>query len=140
MMEMRGHGDGDVATGGKQLGQPKAFIVEDEAITAMYLKSYLAKKGYIVLQPAATGEDAVARSLDEKPDVILMDIMLGGALDGIEAARQILAGLDVDILFMTGYPSAETMERVTDLPNIGFISKPFTSIGLDALIPTGANF
>jgi CheY-like chemotaxis protein len=117
---------------------PKAFIVEDEAITAMYLKAYLKKKGYEVLVPASTGEDAVSRSMKEKPDVILMDIMLGGPLDGIEAARQILADREVAIVFMTGYPSAEVMRRATDVPHIGFVSKPFTVLSLDAVIPVGA--
>jgi DNA-binding response OmpR family regulator len=116
----------------------KAFIVEDEAITAMYLKAYLKKKGYEVMDPAVTGEEAIARSLDEKPDMILMDIMLGGPLDGIEAARAILERQDVPIVFMTGFPTEEIMARVTELPHIGFVSKPFTILSLDAVIPLGA--
>ncbi len=120
------------------MGSLKAFIVEDEAITAMYLKSYLAKKGYEVLVPAATGEDAVARCIDEEPDMILMDIMLGGPLDGIDAAREILARRDVAIVFMTGFPGDELRKRTTDIPHIGIVSKPFNVNSLDAVIPFGA--
>jgi two-component system, response regulator PdtaR len=120
------------------VGVRKAFIVEDEAITAMYLKTYLTKKGYEVLKPAATGEDAVARSMAEQPDMILMDIMLGGSLDGIEAAREILAKRKVDIVFMTGYLSAEIRRRATEVPHVGFLSKPFTALSLDEVIPVGA--
>jgi CheY-like chemotaxis protein len=124
---------------GRELGSLKAFIVEDEAITAMYLKSYLIKKGYEVLRPAATGEDAVARALDEKPDIILMDIMLGGPLDGIDAARLILASRYVAIVFITGYPNAEVLGRAGDIRHLGLISKPFSSLSLDTVIPQGTS-
>lgn len=109
--------------------------VEDEAITAMYLSAYLERKGYLVLAPAATGEDAVQRPREERPDAILVDIMLGGELDGIDAARRILSEVDAGIVFMTGYPSEEIRERATGVPNIGFVSKPFNAPSLDAVIP-----
>lgn len=113
----------------------KAFIVEDEAITAMYLKRYLSERGYDVLKPAATGEDAALRIPAEGPDLVLMDIRLGGPMDGVDTAKAILDQGDVNIVFMTGYESEDVRARTLEVRNIGFLSKPFTRISLDAVIP-----
>lgn len=113
----------------------KAFIVEDEAITAMYLKRYLSERGYVVLKPAATGEDAAQRIPVEGPDLVLMDIRLGGPMDGVDTAKAILDQGNVNIVFMTGYESEDVRARTLEVRNIGFLSKPFTRLSLDAVIP-----
>ena len=65
------------------------FITEDEVMTSMMIKEYLEMQGFEVLRPSVSGEDAVQRVLVEKPDAVLMDIRLAGAIDGIEAAAEI---------------------------------------------------
>mgnify|MGYP000877125902 CR=1 FL=1 len=69
----------------------KVLIVEDEAISALLIQKKLAAAGLDVLPPVATGEKAVELALNEKPDIVFMDIRLAGRMDGIEAAGRIRA-------------------------------------------------
>ena len=67
----------------------KVLVVEDEQLTALFIKTLLEDNGYIVAGMAMTGEDAIAKALAHRPDLILMDILLQGDMDGIEAAHRI---------------------------------------------------
>ena len=80
----------------------KVLIVEDEAILGLLLSRSLGRLGYEVGEPIATGEEALRRTEQEQPDVVLMDIRLAGAMDGIEAAREITARYGTPIIFMNG--------------------------------------
>ena len=71
------------------MGNERIMIVEDESIVAMGIKHKLEDLGYKVVGIVATGEKAVETALETKPDIILMDIVLKGDMDGIEAAQQI---------------------------------------------------
>jgi CheY-like chemotaxis protein len=64
------------------------FVVEDEVIIADDIKSYLQKFGYKVPAIATSGEEALKRVRDVRPDLVLMDIVLRGEMDGIETAEK----------------------------------------------------
>ena len=100
------------------------MIVEDEAITAMMICNELHFRGYNVSEPIASGEEAVLRATDEKPDLIIMDVGLGGAIDGISAAENILSKIHTRFVFMTGYSGEVCVEKGKKLDPVAFLTKP----------------
>ncbi|MBT8382739.1 MAG: response regulator, partial [Ignavibacteria bacterium] len=68
--------------------ETKILIVEDEAIVAKNIEKHLNSAGYSVVGYAATAEESIKKALKEKPDLVLMDVKLRGATDGIEAANK----------------------------------------------------
>ncbi|MGZ7050315.1 MAG: response regulator, partial [Methanobacterium sp.] len=82
---------------------PKILIVEDEAITAMDLESILQKLGYEVVSIASTGEEAIQKSEELEPDLVLMDIVLKGQMDGISATKEIQSCYDIPVIYLTAY-------------------------------------
>jgi len=105
---------------------PKAriLVVEDEAIIAKDLEWRLKSMGYEVPFVVASGEEAITRAEESKPDLILMDIMLPGAIDGIEAANQIRAKADIPIIYLTAYVDEEILERAKITEPFGYLIKP----------------
>jgi CheY-like chemotaxis protein len=112
----------------------KIMIVEDEAITAMMMCSELNVRGYNVSKPVASGEEAILRASDEKPDLIIMDVGLGGEIDGISAAEDIILKIHTRFIFVTGYASDTFFERGKKLDPVAFFTKPFLLSELYAVI------
>ncbi len=83
------------------MSKPRILIVEDKRVTAEHLRSALTGMGYEAEWIASTGEQAVSLALDLRPDLILMDIMLAGAMDGIEAAQMIRFRVDTPVVFLS---------------------------------------
>ncbi len=104
--------------------QIRLLIVEDEVLIAMQLEIELKKAGYTVCQRVVTGEEAVTIVQQDSPDIILMDIGLAGDIDGIETTRQIQASTDIPVIFMTGNPDQETMNRAMTLRPAAYFIKP----------------
>jgi PAS domain S-box-containing protein len=102
----------------------KVLVVEDELIIATNLQQRLARLGYLVPAIATTGEEAVQKARDLRPDVILMDIRLGGEMDGIDAADQIKGLYKIPIVYLTAYADAETLSRAKITEPYGYIIKP----------------
>jgi CheY-like chemotaxis protein len=102
----------------------KFLIVEDETLIAYQLKKSLTRAGYEVCGTVGVGEQAVELARKERPDVILMDIRLLGAMDGIETARQIRTFLSAALIFTTGYMAPELKARASALQPIAYLSKP----------------
>jgi len=102
------------------------LVVEDEAMTAMFMETMLKRKGYNVLECVASGEEAVDCALQTEPDVIIMDIRLAGKMDGIEAALKIKAGSEktIQFIFATGYSDSELKEKAMELEPLVFCIKP----------------
>ncbi len=105
---------------------PEILIVEDEAFTAMSLRLELERAGYNVCSILSTGEQAVSFTKDNKPDYILMDIRLGGEIDGIEAAEQIKSSQNLPIIFMSGYDDKSSRQRAQKLNPLSYLVKPIT--------------
>jgi PAS domain S-box-containing protein len=107
------------------------LIVEDASIVARDIQDTLEKLGYQVSGVVASGEAAVQHTIKRRPDLILMDIVLQGELDGIEAADRIRAQHDVPIVFLTAYEDEQTLQRAKITEPFGFILKPFKERELD---------
>jgi len=114
--------------------RPKILIIEDEGITGLELKSILERKGFIVPAIHSSGEDALARITETSPDIILMDMRLGGELDGVETARRIRLAYDLPIVFLTAYSEDTTIERAKRIEPYGYILKPFNAAELLSVV------
>ena len=104
--------------------QTKFLIVEDEILIALQLERYLVNAGYTVCRIVGNGKDAVETARSECPGVILMDINLQGAMDGIEAARQIGEFSSPSVIFMTGYSDQALKDRALTLHPAAYLYKP----------------
>ncbi len=116
------------------MSNERIMIVEDESIVAMGIKHKLEDLGYDVVGIVATGEGAVKTALKTVPDLILMDIVLKGDLDGIEAAQQIHKHQDTPIIYITAYSDEEVLERARITEPYGYILKPFKKSEINANI------
>ncbi|MBL8019819.1 MAG: response regulator [Leptospirales bacterium] len=105
--------------------EAKILIVEDESIVALNLQNRLKSLGYGVAGVAASGEDAVKRCGEVNPDLVLMDIMLQGEMDGIGAAERIRKNYDVPVVYLTAYADDVTLDRAKMTEPFGYILKPF---------------
>ncbi len=103
----------------------KILIVEDERVSAEYLKANLQEKGYEVVGICPTGEMAIRNAPRTQPDIILMDIKLKDEMDGVEASKKINELMDVPVIYITAYGDEETMKRAKVTGPYAFINKPF---------------
>jgi len=103
----------------------KILIVEDERIIALDLKKRLERFGFNSPEIVSNGEDALEAAESMHPDIILMDIMLGGPIDGIEAAKSIKETLSIPVIFLTAYSNENTLDRAKEAEPYGYILKPF---------------
>lgn len=109
-------------------------VVEDERIVALDLSQRLVEMGYRVLRTVARGEDAL-RAVDTlRPDLVLMDINIEGAIDGIEVACRIRETSRTPVVFMTAYAEDETLARAQSSRPYGYLIKPYESRELHATI------
>ena len=107
------------------MSNAKIFIVEDEAIVAESLSDQLEKLGYIVTGNAPSGEEALRNIKKELPDLVLMDIMLEGEMDGVEVAQQIREFYGIPVIFLTAYSDPETLGRAKLTEPFGYLIKPY---------------
>jgi CheY-like chemotaxis protein len=99
--------------------------VEDDGIVAMDIESRLKKLGYSISGTVIYGEKAIEKVEELKPDMVLMDIVLKGEMDGIEAAEIIRARFDIPVVFLTADADEERFERAKLAIPFGYILKPF---------------
>jgi len=112
----------------------KILIVEDEFITAADLKQRLEKLGYNILGIADNGEDAIKKTRETHPDMVLIDIILKGEMDGIETAQQIRDLYDIPFIYLTAYYDDTTLERAKKTEPYGYILKPFEETRIQSTI------
>jgi CheY-like chemotaxis protein len=103
----------------------RILIVEDEIITATAIKRSLTKLGYEVTGIAVSAEEAVNNATATRPNLVLMDIRLKGAVDGIFTAQRIQALLDIPVVYLTAHSDPGTLKRVLHSKAYGYITKPF---------------
>lgn len=103
----------------------RVLIIEDEKIIGLDLQRRLEKFGFQVVDILSTGEEAIRISREQHPDIILMDIMLEGDMDGIEAAKIIRKSLGIPVIFLTAYSDEKTLHRAKEAEPFGYILKPF---------------
>jgi two-component system, sensor histidine kinase len=103
----------------------RMVIVEDESITALDVARQLRRLGYQVVALASSGPQAIARALALRPHVVLMDIRLQGAMDGIEAARHIQTAAPIPVIYMSAHTDAATVARIQATTQAAeFVPKP----------------
>jgi DNA-binding NarL/FixJ family response regulator len=117
----------------------RILIAEDEYIVAMGIKKMLKSLGYIVMGVASSGEDAVNKAESTFPDLVLIDIMLKGNMDGIEAAKEIIIKFDIPVIYLTGCTDNKVIERAWRTGPAGYILKPFDEIDLKKEISIAFN-
>jgi len=103
----------------------RILIVEDEKIIAEDIKHSLLSFGYDVIGIISSGEDAVIEAQKERPDIVLMDIMLNGEMTGLEAARLIYNNYNIPALFLTAYATEEILQEAALSSPFGYLIKPF---------------
>lgn len=103
----------------------KILIVEDEMLSADNIARHLRKQGYEVSGIVPSGEEAIAKSTELHPNLVLMDIFLQGPIDGIAAATQIGNQLRIPVVYMTAYADNTTLERAKSTNPYGYLVKPF---------------
>ncbi len=115
-------------------GAPKILVVEDENVVALDIKRDLISFGYAVPATAASGEEAIELAAALRPDLVLMDIRLRGAIDGIEAADEIRARFNIPAIYLTAYADPETLGRARLTGALGYLIKPFGERELHAAV------
>jgi len=112
----------------------RILIVEDEPDISALIRQFLERFGYEVVATAATGEQALAHAERLQPDLALMDISLGGKLDGVEVAKRIFTRFGIPVVFVTGLSDDETIERSQAARAFGYVLKPFRPADLKSSI------
>jgi CheY-like chemotaxis protein len=103
----------------------RIVIVEDEHITALDIARRLRRLGCQVVGLASSGPQAIERTLALRPSVVLMDIHLQGAMDGIEAARHIQSAAPIPVVYMSAHADAATLKRLQATTQAaGLVPKP----------------
>jgi PAS domain S-box-containing protein len=110
------------------------LIVEDDTIIAMDLENQLKNLGYGVSAKVSYGKDAIQKAKENTPDLVLMDIVIKGEIDGIEAAEEIRTQFDIPVVFLTAFADKERIERAKLTMPFGYILKPFQDRDLKVTI------
>ena len=103
----------------------RILIVEDEELIGQDIKILLEDLGYEVPYLVPSGEEAISKAEESKADLVLMDIMLEGEIDGIEAAHKINNEYGIPVIYLTAYRSEEILERAKLTEPYAYIVKPF---------------
>ena len=110
------------------------LIVEDDRTTASILKLHVESCHYNVLKLVSTGEEAISSATSLKPDLVLMDIKLGGEIDGINAAKKIIDELSIPVVYVTSHNDEELLSRAHESAHSGFINKPVREVDIKTTI------
>lgn len=111
----------------------RILIVEDEQIVAMGIRMMLKNLGYTVTGIASSGEEAISKAESTRPDLVLMDIMLKGTLNGIEASKEIISRFGIPVVYLTACSDRKLLEQIWNM-GFGCILKPFDEKDLEKSI------
>ncbi len=116
------------------MAKAKILVVEDEIVVAKAIQLALQRHGYDVPATVSSGAEAIQKTAEIQPDLILMDIVLKGGMDGIAVAEQICSRFDIPVVYLTAYTNGETIERAKTTEPFGYITKPFEEKQLFTII------
>ena len=114
----------------------RILIVENDAITAADLYAHLLKLGYDVPMIVSTGKNAIRSAAELHPDLVLMDILLDGKMNGIEAAEAIRISYKIPVVFVTAHDDIQTITSAKVSAPYGYITKPYCMSNLKNAIET----
>lgn len=112
----------------------KVLVVEDEGLVARDIQNMLRSLNYEVLGIVSSGEMALQKASKSPPDLVLMDIVLKGAVDGIEAAEKLWEELNIPVVYLTAYADETTFQRAKLTKPFGYLLKPFDERELQTTI------
>ena len=112
----------------------QVLVVEDESLVAKDIANMVRGLGYSVAAVVSTGEEAIAIAGKMRPDIVLMDIVLKGRIDGIEAAQRIWETMSLPVVYLTAYADEATLQRAKVTEPFGYILKPFDERELQTTI------
>ena len=121
------------------MASARILVVEDEIIVAKDIQKTLRSVGYAVPTIASSGEEALQKAADTRPDLVLMDIRLKGDMDGVDTAQQIRARFDIPVIYLTAYTDDKAVQRAKITEPYGYIVKPFAARELHASIQMAFN-
>ncbi len=113
----------------------RILIAEDETLIRLDLRAVLERDGFEVCAEARNGIEAVALAREHEPDLAILDVKMPG-LDGIEAARTIIAERSIPIVIVSAYGEAELVQRAVEVGVFGYLTKPFREGDLAPAIRT----
>lgn len=116
------------------MNSARILVVEDEGIIALSIQRKLENMGYDVPVIASSGAEAIEEAAKSQPDLALMDIMLDGPMDGIEAATQIWHNFKIPVVYLTANSDAQTLERAKIAEPFAYLLKPFEDRELQTAI------
>jgi len=112
------------------------LVVEDEGVVARDIQRTLENLGHDVPWVASSAEEAMRISSEQHPSLVLMDIVLQGEMDGMEAAEYIRTHLDIPVVYLTAYADDRVLQRAKVTEPFGYILKPFQERELHSVIET----
>lgn len=115
-------------------GTQRILVVEDEQIVALDLQLVLEDMGYVVIGTAASADEAWRKACEDRPDLVLMDVRIEGASDGIQTAALLRAQHQIPIVYLTGNADDATLSRALATDPDGYLAKPFDAPTLRATI------
>jgi CheY-like chemotaxis protein len=110
------------------------MIVDDDTIIIHLITTMLQKKGYNVIGSVTTGEEAIGKAAELNPDLVIMDMNMPGAMDGLEAAHYIFQLFRYPVLIITGIQDEKRLEQVRHSQSYGIIFKPFSVIEISTSV------
>jgi PAS domain S-box-containing protein len=116
------------------MGKPSILVAEDEGVVAQDVEETLTDLGYTVSAVVFSGEEAIEKAGEIRPDLILMDIKLKGKMHGVAAAEQIRARFDIPVVYLTAYADDQTLSYAKVTEPFGYIVKPFERRELHSVI------
>ncbi len=119
--------------------EKKVLIVEDDEIIVRVLLSMVREIGFAVQTPVNSGEQVIEQVAVERPDVVLMDIDLPGAMSGIEAATELFNIYSIPVIFVTGHDERKNFEKALSSMPFGFLVKPVNPNLLYSTIMVGVH-
>ena len=112
----------------------KFLIADDDFTIGMQIEEMITALGYDVVGQAGSGQEAVEMARDLRPDIILMDVVMPGELNGIKAAEKIKAELDVPIVFISGHGELDYIQEAKQIEPYGYVMKPFDENEIKAFV------
>lgn len=107
------------------MAKKRIMVVEDEGITAMRIQRSMEDMGYTVTSIVISGEEAIEKAEEDKPDLVVMDILLSGKMNGIEAAGKINSRFNIPVVYLTAYSDEKMIKTIKKTEPLGYIIKPF---------------
>jgi two-component system, response regulator PdtaR len=112
----------------------RVLIVDDQFLIVEFLRIWTEACGFEVCETAKTAETAVARALEHRPDIVLMDVQLDRGGDGVVAAAEIVRAIATRIIFVTGANDAVTMARIAAEKPFAALVKPVDPVELGQVL------